>query len=78
MGGRKLDIDVLLRSLKLPVLVTHGDHDRIDLYALGQYTAASIPGAKLSTFEGAGHASFFEQAPRFNRELAEFVTSVTK
>jgi pimeloyl-ACP methyl ester carboxylesterase len=78
MGGRKLDIDALLRSLKLPVLVTHGDHDRIDLYALGQYTAATIPGAKLSTFEGAGHASFFEQAPRFNRELAEFVTSVTK
>lgn len=78
MGGRKLDIDALLRSLKLPVLVTHGDHDQIDLYTLGQYTAAAVPGAKLSTFEGAGHASFFEQAPRFNRELAEFVRGAAK
>lgn len=78
MGGRKLDIDALLRGLRLPVLVTHGDHDQIDLYTLGQYTAAAVPGAKLSTFEGAGHASFFEQAPRFNRELAEFVRGAAK
>ena len=63
----------LLAKLAVPVLVTHGAHDRIVLPALGQFTAAAIPNAQLSIFEGAGHSPFYEDAPRFNRELAAFV-----
>jgi hypothetical protein len=32
-----------------------------------------IPGAKLSVYQGIGHSPFFEDAPRFNAELAAFV-----
>jgi pimeloyl-ACP methyl ester carboxylesterase len=73
MGGRTLDIDAILVALKLPVLVTHGVKDRLLKVAAAQYTASKIPGAKLSLYEGVGHAPFFEDAERFNAELAAFV-----
>jgi pimeloyl-ACP methyl ester carboxylesterase len=36
------------------------------------------PGAKLSVYQGIGHSPFFEDAPRFNAELAAFVRSAQK
>jgi pimeloyl-ACP methyl ester carboxylesterase len=33
-----------------------------------------VPQAQTSFYEGAGHMPFWEDAPRFNRELADFVT----
>ena len=47
----------------------HGPHHRA---GRRRYTACAVPGAKLSVYEGVGHSPFFEDAPRFNRELAEF------
>ena len=43
-----------------------------------EYTAKMIPGAKLSLYQGIGQAPFFEDAPRFNAELAAFVRSAQK
>jgi non-heme chloroperoxidase len=63
----------MLAQLRVPVLVTHGAMDRIILPAAGEYTASAVPGARLSVYGGVGHSPFFEDAPRFNRELAEFV-----
>jgi pimeloyl-ACP methyl ester carboxylesterase len=63
----------LLAQFTVPVLVTHGAADRVSRLARSQYTAANVPGATLSTYEGVGHAPFWEDAPRFNRELAAFV-----
>jgi pimeloyl-ACP methyl ester carboxylesterase len=63
----------ILPQLRVPVLVTHGAMDRIILPAAGEYTAAAVPGARLSIYEGVGHSPFFEDAPRFNRELDELV-----
>jgi pimeloyl-ACP methyl ester carboxylesterase len=62
----------VLAQLRCPTLVTHGIDDHILVVALGEFTAAAVPGAKLSLYEGVGHAPFWEDAPRFNRELAEF------
>ena len=36
------------------------------------------PGAKLSIYDGIGHAPFREDAARFNSELAAFVRAATK
>jgi non-heme chloroperoxidase len=47
--------------------------DRIILSAAGKYTAAHVPGARLSLYDGIGHSPFFEDPTRFNRELAAFV-----
>jgi non-heme chloroperoxidase len=63
----------ILAQLRVPVLVTHGTMDRIILAAAGNYTAAHVPGARLSLYDGVGHSPFFEDPTRFNRELAALV-----
>jgi len=78
MGGRALSMDDTLKALKLPVLVTQGAADRLVLLAASKHTAATIPGAKLSVYEGVGHAPFWEDTARFNAELAAFVRAANK
>ena len=78
MGGRTLNIDDILVALKLPVLVTQGAQDRLVLPAAAKYSAEKIPGAKLSIYDGIGHAPFWEDATRFNAELAAFVRAAGK
>jgi non-heme chloroperoxidase len=78
LSGRPLDASEMMSKLKLPVLVTHGAEDRNAKLGAGQYTASVIPGAKLSVYEGIGHSPFYEDAPRFNSELAAFVRAAAK
>jgi non-heme chloroperoxidase len=78
LGGRPLDATEVMSKLTLPVLVTHGAEDRNARLGAGQYTASVIPGAKLSVYEGIGHSPFYEDAPRFNTELAAFVRAANK
>jgi non-heme chloroperoxidase len=78
MAGRKLNIDDILAALELPVLVTHGAADRIALPTAAKYTAAKASGAKLSLYDGIGHAPFWEDTARFNAELAAFVREANK
>jgi pimeloyl-ACP methyl ester carboxylesterase len=78
MGGRPLDATGIMSKLKIPVLVNHGAEDRNIKIGAAHYTASVIPGAKLSIYEGVGHSPFYEDAPRFNAELAAFVRSAAK
>jgi non-heme chloroperoxidase len=78
LAGRPLDATEMMSKLKLPVLVTHGAEDRNAKLATAQYTASVIPGAKLSVYDGIGHSPFYEDAPRFNAELAAFVRAAAK
>jgi non-heme chloroperoxidase len=78
MGGRTLSMDETLKALNLPVLVTHGVADKLILVAMAKHTAATIPGAKLSLYDGVGHAPFWEDTARFNAELAAFVRAANK
>jgi non-heme chloroperoxidase len=77
MGGRQLSMEDILKGLKLPVLVTHGSADTLVVLAAAKYTAETIPGAKLSIYDGIGHAPFWEDTTRFNAELTAFVRSAT-
>jgi len=78
LAGRPMDIEAKLRALSLPTLVTHGELDKLVLASMGRYTAATVPGARLSLYQGIGHAPFWEDAPRFNRELAELARSAAR
>jgi non-heme chloroperoxidase len=73
MTGREFDADHLYRRLALPVLATFGIEDKILLPEGARHVASVIPSARLSLYDGVGHAPFWEDSPRFNRELAEFV-----
>jgi pimeloyl-ACP methyl ester carboxylesterase len=50
-GSRK----EMLKSVRVPTLVLHGDADPLVPLAGGVNTANSIPGAKLKIFKGMGH-----------------------
>ena len=78
LSGRPLDATEVMSKLKIPVLVTHGAEDRNAKVGVAKYTASVIPGAKLSIYEGIGHSPFYEDATRFNSELAAFVRSAAK
>jgi pimeloyl-ACP methyl ester carboxylesterase len=78
LTGRPLDASEVMSKLKIPVLVTHGREDRNAKIGAGEYTASVIPGAKLSIYDGVGHSPFYEDAPRFNAELAAFVRMAAK
>ena len=78
LGGRPLDGTAVMSKLTIPVLVTHGAEDKNAKLATAQFTASVIPGAKLSVYDGIGHSPFYEDAPRFNSELAAFVRTANK
>ncbi len=63
-----------LKKITVPVLVSHGLEDRVALVAVAHYTASVVSHARTSYYAGVGHMPFWEDTPRFNRELAEFVT----
>jgi non-heme chloroperoxidase len=65
LSNRPLNIDDIMTSLKLPVLVTHGSEDKNSNLIAAEYTAKMIPGARLSVYQGIGHSPFFEDAVRF-------------
>jgi len=66
--------EATLRKITVPVLVTHGTKDRVALEQMAHYTESVIANAQVSLYEGVGHMPFWEDPPRFNRELGEFVT----
>jgi non-heme chloroperoxidase len=65
-----------LAGLTCPVLVSHGTEDQLILPSMAEFTASAAPRATLSRYDGIGHAPFWEDAPRFNRELAAFIRAI--
>ena len=72
IGQRVEDGADVLAALKIPVLVTHGQEDRLVLPESGRRIASQVKHAELSLYPGVGHSPFWEEAPRFNEELARF------
>jgi len=72
MSGRPTPYEDALQKLRVPVLVTHGEKDQIVLPIVGRYTASVVSGAEASFYPESGHMPFWEDAARFNRELAAF------
>lgn len=62
-----------LEQITAPTLIIHGDYDPLAPYANGEYLAAHIKGARLSTYPGVGHMVMVESPDRFNREVIEFL-----
>jgi pimeloyl-ACP methyl ester carboxylesterase len=69
---RPAPYEAALKAITVPTLVTHGALDEICLLALGEYVARTVPDAQASYYENVGHAPFWEDARRFNKELEAF------
>jgi non-heme chloroperoxidase len=71
LGAREIDGDDVLRTLKVPLLVSHGRADTLALPAMAEHVLATCPAAEASWYDGVGHTPFLEEPERFNRELAD-------
>lgn len=69
---RDLDFGDVLRTITVPVLVTHGRSDVVVLPAMAYYILDHCSTAQISWCDGVGHVPFLEEPERFNRELAAF------
>jgi non-heme chloroperoxidase len=76
MFGRSFDNEEVLRAVSVPALVIQGNADRIVLPLAAEVLADLIPGARLVSFDGVGHAPFLEDPTRFDRELDRFVRAI--
>lgn len=70
---REIEHDEVLRDLDIPVLLTHGEEDRIVLPAAADDHLDLIPNAEVSWYPGVGHSPFWEAPDRFNTELRDFI-----
>lgn len=76
LAAREIDLDDVLRTLEVPLLVTHGRADLAALPAMAEHVLATSPTAEASRYDGVGHAPHLEEPERFNRELAELTSRV--
>jgi pimeloyl-ACP methyl ester carboxylesterase len=74
--AREIDDDDVLRTLDVPLLVTHGRADSVVLPAMAEHVLATCPTAEASWYDGVGHVPFLEEPGRFNRELAALTRRV--
>lgn len=73
VAQRAEDAADVLGALKIPVLVAHGQADRVVLPEAGQLIASRVPHAEVSLYPAVGHSPFMEDVPRFNKELVRFI-----
>ncbi len=64
--------EAMYRKIKCPVLMIHGDDDRIQPYARAQLVA-ELTGAELTTIEGGGHNPLGRFPAKCNILIAEFL-----
>ena len=70
--SRSFDNDDLLPKLTRPLLITHGDGDRVVKPAAVERHKAGAAHAQVHLMENAGHAPFRDDPAAFNRRLREF------
>ena len=63
-----------LKRINIPVLIMHGDADRIlPLAATGKRTPEFVKGSRLVVIKGAPHGMNWTHAEEINRELLAFL-----
>ena len=69
---RSLDNDAAVQRLRKPMLLIHGERDRIVSPRMSTHLRALGRDAELSMYPDVGHMPFWEAPDRFNRELKNF------
>ncbi|GFZ31333.1 non-heme chloroperoxidase [Clostridium zeae] len=62
-----------LEAIQVPTLIIHGIHDKVVPFSLGKIQSKTIKKAKFIPFEDSGHATFYDERERFNKELVKFI-----
>ncbi|MDR7076552.1 pimeloyl-ACP methyl ester carboxylesterase [Neobacillus niacini] len=64
-----------IEQIKVPVLVIHGDADKLVPYENGETLAEKIPNSEFLTINGAGHIYFTEANDLVNNSVLEFLNN---
>ncbi len=64
-----------LRRIGAPTLVLWTAHNPTDGVDVGEHAARTIPNARLEVMDGCGHWPQFEDPPRFNALLRDFLSA---
>jgi pimeloyl-ACP methyl ester carboxylesterase len=78
LAAREIDGDDVLRTLTVPLLVSHGGADTVVLPAMAEHILATCPTAEPAWYDALGHVPFLEAPERFNRELGELTRRVSR
>jgi pimeloyl-ACP methyl ester carboxylesterase len=65
-----------VERIGVPVLVIHGDADRVVPLSNGQLLARRIPGAELAVLAGRGHVAHLESPEEFNALVETFLERI--
>lgn len=91
MGGRSPDPDIARQSLQIlsvadlrdglhlvdrPVLLVHGELDKICPASASAYMAERLPMGEFKMMQGCGHAPFMTRPDEFNELVREFLATV--
>lgn len=71
LGEEQLFSD--MGKIDVPTLIMHGIHDKVCFFPLAEAQKQGIKNSRLIAFEYSGHAVFYDQKDKFNRELAKFI-----
>jgi pimeloyl-ACP methyl ester carboxylesterase len=69
---RAADHRPALAALTRPAMVVQGEEERICLPEIFAEVVAALPGPRVERYSGCGHAPFWEDAARFDADLADF------
>lgn len=64
-----------LAHLTVPCLAIWGKHERVFVSPMPEDTLAALPNIRGLFYNDSGHAPFYEEAARFNADLAAFATA---
>lgn len=62
-------------KINVPTAIFHGIKDRMSPFKAAVELKEKIDNSKLYSFENSGHAVFFDEMERFNKELIEFISN---
>jgi pimeloyl-[acyl-carrier protein] methyl ester esterase len=67
------DLRTVLSSIKVPVLIIHGDSDRLCPAGAARYLHQHITQSQLRIFPNCGHLPFLTREEEFNQALDDFL-----
>lgn len=73
---RLVENDDILAQIKKPVLLTHGEDDELVFPEMSKFHNEKISQTQISFYPNVGHAPFWENSERFNKEIRSFVNSL--
>lgn len=76
--SRIIDNDDLLRTIRAPVLITHGANDAVVKVDVVEQHSALLAHSQIHIMPNAGHAPFRDDAAAFNERLAAFCEDVAR